>query len=642
MFKKIIFLFICSFLLYIGGFLINLKAASPNKIYLEVGCNPDVTMIDDCIIIGGNINFNLEGSYILTYFNTKTKSSFDLEYIVVGKGVPIDYYEELVNLQYSNMEVYATSALTKDGVTIVAFYYYDHSKLNSLNDKKAMISVIVGDKVKSTITYGSYSEVVKLTLSEVGFIALVNYDEKGKTHFMVKEYNLEGAFLREVTIASNTNDIAKDIFLDNKYIYLIFNSASSNAPYIARYSGVSCAFIVKIDYLSFQEVNYVSFGNNTSNNILDCLFYNDNLYIIFKPFGSGDYLKKLSGSKFIVEFNKDLVQIKYLEVDNDDGYFGVSLTSDDIIIYTATSQSSNKIKAKMISYELKKVDEVELFIYNPDYTLGKITSNQTKINNIFVVSGRAIEDDASSILGIIKLEDGALSYQDFFIKGAKCLAINDLENVPTIYISKENTISIYHYYEVKEEDNSYLVNNDEANTTVISDTYLTNLKYGLNQKTLRLDFGNSYLYKTVDYQMPIESSIEEGEIYEIGKVIEANGDIYLGDKRIENGYKITKEGDYLLKVYGSYDVITYIEFRVEAIVNEATLSPLIRSESMKVIDLDSPLYDKTIATISDINCQSNDQNRGLSQVTLAIIIATFFIISALVIPFRKKKVGNNG
>ena len=69
MFKRIIFLFLCSFLLYMSSFLVLKSSASSYQVvYLELGCGDDILEIEDCVIISGVVDTNCIGEYDVYYF----------------------------------------------------------------------------------------------------------------------------------------------------------------------------------------------------------------------------------------------------------------------------------------------------------------------------------------------------------------------------------------------------------------------------------------------------------------------------------------------------------------------------------------------------------------------------------------------
>ena len=640
MFKRIIFLFLCSFLLYISGFLVlKSHASSYQVIYIEAGCDDDILEIEDCVIISGSVDLMQVGEYDVYYFNKVTRTNFLIKYIVVSCDMAregIDYYSEKLNISYSDMDVYLSSIVAKDGVNIVAYYYLDHSKLNSMQDKRSMIKIFIGETVKATITFGSYCEVIKLIDSEAGFIALINYDENGKTHMRINEYSMDGVMLRTKIIASNQNDRANNLFLIDDYLYLIFNSSSSTLPFISKYSGIASAFIAKINYHSFKEVGYVAFGNNTSNNILDCLYFNEFFYIIFKPFGSGEFLKKLSGSKFVVKYDKNLNQISYLEVDNEDGYFGSCIIDDRINVFVGESQITNKLKIETIDLELKMGKSKELYISSTDYTIDKVRSCKDSNANLLVVDGRAILNNSISRLGIIKVDDDKLTYQEDFILDLKTIGIEEANGEVYLYCALKGQAIIDNYYNYKEKDDAYFINNQEAPYKIISDTYSQNGIYGNNQKLIMFHIGDSYYYKKVDYYKELLTSVINGETYEKGLAIYANGTIFLNDKEIKNGTKIEKEGDYLLKVYGNDHVVSYLEFRIDSLTNEALEQDFIYPSTSSIQDIKVDEYLSNISQVVDASYEEEliNDNRNLG---MALIIFVFFLGSSLIIPIKKKE-----
>ena len=632
MFKKITFFIFVLFLLYIGVFhLMKTKSSTPQIIYIEVGCNNYDYEIEDCIIISGQIDFNTIGEYKITYFNKQSKIYFDILYVVTNEDC-INHFQEMVRIDDIGSSFYPNYIISNEEVIIIASYKLDASKLNSLNDKKAMINIYHSNSLNSMMTFSYYSEVVKMVFSKAGFIVLLRYDNNGKNHLKMIEYNLNGEYLREYDFSSNAYDKPKDIILLEDYIFLIFNSSSNTSPFISKISGVSCAFIAKIDYYSFKEVDYVSFGNNTSNEILDSFLSDDYLYILFKPFGSGDFLKKLSGSKFIVKIDKDLNIINYIETDNDDGYFGFSLVDGLIYLFTAPSSITNKIAINIFASDLKKVKTNELFINKDGYNITKIITNSGKY---LFVNGKSTEELTPCMLGLININNDNLIYYPHFKDNYKINNIDSYEGDIYLYGTSANDVIIYNYYHLDCHEDRLFLNSNEAIFDIVSDSYLDNRLYGNNQRIIKIRLGNCFYIKKIDYYLPLESVIKDGATYELGTKIYANGVMYLDNLVINNGYILDKEGDFLLKIYGNDGIITYIEFSVKKIINEASGNLLSSFNTINITNLDYDEYKEMYAEASDINIETEDENNDLKDVGIIMLIAIICIVIPFIIPINK-------
>ena len=632
MFKKITFFIFTLFLLYIGAFsVIKTKATDKQVIYIELGCSEYDYEIEDCIIISGTIDVDTIGEYKITYFNKITKTYFDILYVVTNETF-INHFQELVIIDDLGSSFYPNYIISNEEVEVVASYKLDTSKLNSLNDKKAMINIYHSNYLKSMMTFSYYSEVVKMVFSKAGFIVLLRYDDNGKNHLKMIEYNLNGDYLREYDFSSNAFDKPKDIIICEDYIYLIFNSSSNTSPFISKISGVSCAFVAKIDYYSFKEVNYISFGNSTSNEILDSFLNGDYLYILFKPFGSGDFLKKLSGSKFIVKIDKDLNIINYIETDNDDGYFGISAVNNIIYLFTAASPSTNKITIKSFDLDLKKGKTTEIFISKEGYSITKIISAK---GPYLFVNGRSNEDLTPCFLGIININLDNLIYYPNFKDNYKINNIANIDDDIYLYGVSSHDIIISNYYHLNYIDDQIFLNNKIADSEIVSDTFKENGLYGNNQKIIKIRLGNSFYIKKIDYYLPIESTLKSGGTYELGTKIYANGLMYLDNLAVNNGYALDKEGSYLLKIYGVTPSVTYIEFEVKRIINEANEMVSSNAQDIKIVNLDYDEYKASEAIVSDINIEAYEEGNSLKDIGLVLLIVSSSVIIPFIIPIKK-------
>ncbi|MBO7535894.1 MAG: hypothetical protein J6T34_01965, partial [Bacilli bacterium] len=361
--------------------------------------------------------------------------------------------------------------------------------------------------------------------------------------------------------------------------------------------------------------------------------YNDDyLYVVFKPFGSGDFLKKLSGSKFIVKLDKDLHIEKYIETDNDDGYFDINLNNDTIYLFTSASLPTNKITISAFDLDLNKGAKQELFINNNDYLVTKIISYP---NHSLFVNGKDKEEDTPCMLGAINIEDGEFLFHPELKTNFKINNIEVADNEIYLYGISDKDIIIYDYYYLNNKDDNLFLNNNSISGDVISDTFSENNLYGANQKIVKFRMGNSFYIKKIDYYLPLESSIMGGSAYELGTKIYANGRIYLDDLEIKNGYSIERVGTYLLKVYGTDNEVAYLEFSVKQIINEASSAPLIEVESVDITNLDYEEYKVSDLSIRDINIASMDDNNKLGDVGIILIILSASLIIAFIIPVTK-------
>ena len=96
----------------------------------------------------------------------------------------------------------------------------------------------------------------------------------------------------------------------------------------------------------------------------------------------------------------------------------------------------------------------------------------------------------------------------------------------------------------------------------------------------------------------------------------------------------------MLKIYGNDNVINYLEFKVDNLTNEAIEEEFILPPSALISDMNVDEYLSSTSVIEQINYEeeiiSGDNNIGI-----ALIIVIFFLVSSLVIPIKKKKVGKN-
>ena len=645
MFKKIFFLFMCFFLLYIGLASINVFAyeIEADIIYIETGTDIDsVINLDNAVIIANNVNNNLEGEYEITYFDNITKTYFKKKVIVVKDGAYLEgitKLEKTKKLSYDEAEnAKATHVLEVDNKMVVCGYRVDNKKENHLDGKKAFINFFDNGIKKKTVTYDYYSEIIKVLPSKNGFLVLANFEDyEGKIHLFIEEYTIDGYLIRDYTLIGNNEEVGKNLFLDEEFIYLILTTSSSNIIK-SLYDAASTIGVVKMNYQTFKIQNYYVFGNDHDNLVLASSFDKDNLYIVFRPFGGGTFSKKKSGSVLLIKINKDLEMVKYIELGIDSSKISVSILNNNLYIFSL--EEINALRFIKWSLDLNDLENGQMILPFEEYIASKIISSNDN-NLALVISGKNSYYEANYLLGVVSLFGEDLYFQEAIIDHLEIASINSKTN--TIYGFNHNQLNVFRYTKFIEKDDNFYVNGEALDGVIIYDSYEEENIYGASRKLICIRDGNSCFLKEINYYAPLNSSVADKETYEKGIEICANGRMQLNNKIIENGYIVCDNGDYLLKIYGKNEEITYIQFSVNELVNEAINEANTSNYEINITNLELEDIDNTPLTINNIE-KTEEVTNGENEesIGVGIIIIAFMIIGAFLFPVKRKKVGKNG
>ena len=653
MLKKVFLFSFTVFLLYMGNAIsVNAKLNIDNKeietIYLEKGfCQEEVLNIANTSLVEGTIYYNKAGIYDLTYFDNVQKTYFSRRYYVLDgagfkNGVNHLCTKQVLNVS-QNANAQVTNCLNNGEYIIASYYILDKTKLNSLGNKKSGIAIFQNGKCIYNAVFDYYSEIIKMAFSEVGFLILINYEENQIINTSLIEYSFSGYVLKKFDIKSEDNDYGRSFFVYKDEVYIIFNSSSKIAPFITSYKNVMMAFVAKIDYYLFSLEDYICFGNNTSNEILDCLFGDEVIFIIFKPFGVGEFKKKESGSSFIVSIGLDLKMIKYLEMGSSISFYGAYIANDCLCVAHSKSSFASLIDIDKYDQELNIIEKQDCYFANDNYNVNKLIGEKEKNDNFLVlVNGRSRIDDKQSLIGFIYNQNDHLESISFFKENYKVLnLIKDDEQI-TIMLSKNNVLEEVGYCYFIEGNEEYYLNNKKVELDVLYDSYEEEKTYGKSSRVRSLLSNGALFLKSESYYKDLKSSVLDGQIYEKGIMINANGKLFLNDVPIANGYIIDKDGAYLLKVYGNYDEITYIQFEVSDIALNALELVDLPKPDIKIEDIKGNNIYEYNKLANDVNVINNDMENDDGNIGSSIIISLIIIFIFIIVPLRKKMIGKNG
>ncbi|MDD4000393.1 MAG: hypothetical protein PHX62_05840 [Bacilli bacterium] len=264
---------------------------------------------------------------------------------------------------------------------------------------------------------------------------------------------------------------------------------------------------------------------------------------------------------------------------------------------------------------------------------------------LFVIIGIK---NSKGVLNFTKLET---NYQVIKTYDLNCLpnikaAKFDEDRNLNFCLQEKDKITRYAYKYYRLEENSY----QRADYTLLEKRiffngkylpktlYSTNIPanpYGNYQKVYRVFDGDLIFYFEDEYFYPAKTNIRNGEVYDLGVVLNFNGEAFLNGKQIEIGTSIEEAGNYVLEIRSNNGFVAFI-FSVSALSEvEEEVIEVSKIETGSIIKKQIETEKKQVA----ISLQESKEtlNYFLPSLFGGLIIG---MLSGLLLPrikFRRKK-----
>lgn len=624
--KKIIFLLFVIFSL-ICFFKTNISAREYNmlkKLYIVSGSS-DTLNYPGYNLIESDVNYNVPGIYTALYQEDITERIFTRE-----------------------IEVVSSDVLLNNGVKSVSLKE-EHSIDNSIILKRTYTSscdIFVYEEegyVKLLFKYDDSSVIVSLFDSSIfGFIDLVYVQESNKLYLTgsiftdsldiyIAEYSLNGSLNKERIIKGNNVDNVTNIHVINQYLYLVGYTTSSNGDFIHT-SYKEDSFVLQLDVNSFEIVNYLNLGETGIDYIKSSVYF-DALYLVKHYFISG------------VPVCKIIVINDHLEVINTE-----SLGTVTHVVDAAFKVSNNAIFYFCSIYDETLNDDIStLYQISKDLKIKKIDSYYDELS--IPIDLNIVGNEISLLYSSMSKEENYPTY--IRIISEKTLKFildnriydrcyfNELGNLDLIYDEKLKSYEYSLVYASSLGTESLDKNIEPVimynNKQVKEDKYLSDVYYDMDTfgtYTLtyyyKFDFFDLVLRKKINVDHEI--TVDSGNSYYKGLILNFKGKGYLNNNIIESGYIVNDVGNYELRVMGydnevliyNFNVVDDSTFKEELIISEISLNMELKEQEEKEnIILENNKIDNKII---EKNYESNIWYIIIPILTLLISITTFTFI----------------
>ncbi len=587
--KIIILLFTFIQVLLISSKNFSVKA-NDNKSEVEKNliCNVG-TAQDDLLEFSGftikssNVNFYKCGNYQVIYINDFTKEEVVKNVIVKMNDDLINgsNFEKTSNLYFDEKKNIDFKKILKDDNNYIISYNEKvkdeelfNIKLMKINDKEVLFDICLFEK-----TRGRISDFIIDNNKIILFIEKENELTKQDVYLYV--YDLDGNLITSRMYYGSNIDFAKKIVVDEKYYYLIGDTYSDDDDYRFQHTKKSgyCFIINKND---FSDVGIYDATFRYDLDVIDAEVKGDYLYIITGYYNSDKRIKHINA---YIYRNSKLQQVNIVDVALSLTESVVKLAKDvDNNIYLITSDYNystkqylnhiyllnqtcgrellfdsyyqNKANANLIDVKISKTGEVILLysLYDSSQSnqygyLYRVYQNNELLFEVESFSfNEAVEGLIdNSPLELYKSSNSTLSVDEMFYINFSYTK-NQIISSPTDKIAYPN---LFTGGEKIELDLSKSIIPKDVSTY---GNYL--VRYYFNSDNIEFSFCDSI------YFLPY-TNIKDGGIYDINTIITFNGNATLNNYKIDNGYMITKPGDYTLLVTGVNDEDYEIRFTIE-------------------------------------------------------------------------------
>lgn len=648
--KKVIIFLIIVF----GLILIPLKANSNiqnNILICEEGIGSDDDLIlDNSLIVSDEVNWNQVGDYEVIYLNQENGMYFTRLVKITSKSQldeGISLYLERVRT--TNKDKYHV----KDFLEITKYHYFlvgtaESTKRISGMDftsECAFIQYYENNTLQWEKLFEDYSEIKAIKKSDKGIMILMAFYNGQESDLKLLEMNTKGKIEREKVIHGNDYEYAKDLLIVKDKIYIFATSYSTDGDIkdATRHQFVG---VIKLNYSDFEIEDQIALGNSGYNNFIDFEYddYLDVIWVMLEANGSYGKLVTKSGGfngSFLICLDTNLSMIKchHINVMGDPEFFYVD-GYELIIFYTSIYDNCKFIHANVYTDEFNYKKSYMWGNIENEFSIKPIKVKQREINKYVIMYNKRMSGKLT-FGGLIVFGKEVKTYP---YQGEDSGILGYVNDDNSIYIVGENDsdVSITEYINVKANAISSEIYEHE---TYQSDYYTVNYKevfdvgktrtkeiFGDYEDRYNLNLPFISLIVSDKYYVKEKINVEEGQVYDVGTILEFNGKGYLNDQEIDSGYQIKEEGSYTLIVVGM-NARKVLNFTVKALTIEGTPTPI---ETIEIEDLEvgkkKEHEEQIIEITTDLNPHTNQ-----SGTIYSVVLASLLVLIGLIVPVKRRK-----
>ena len=392
-------------------------------------------------------------------------------------------------------------------------------------------------------------------------VALGTYENGDvRARLLLTRFNNYGNVKGRVVFDANKATFGYHILYDNHQLFIVGLTNASH--FLIDTNNISNKIFVLRLSLNYEKEKIVFLHNGDNSNLVDACMANGMLYIQGRLAGTGEYDTASPlpmDSIFAVSCNLDIINHKAIVRRK---FLKIACNEDGLYVFGADDKL-NDLTVEEYDYFLNKRNFIYLY-KDKDYSILDIVVGSSSLHepvSCSIVSKKG-SDYYNSIISI-DLELDVIHNE--IRKGTTSSTLNAIyisNGYYYLFTNMASTKDVNKFINIKEIEGFCYANGiycpcklEEINEEIYG-TYKRQVTYLYNDL-------NIVLYQ--DYEIPIKVSIKDHSVYDRKIQLTFNGIGYLNNEKIESGYIVTKEGQYVLEVRGKSESKFYT-FEVKTLV----------------------------------------------------------------------------
>ncbi len=599
--------------------IVPIKALNNQKmqplVVLSGNVDKECLQVDGYFITSSNVDFEEPGKYEVTYKDYENKD-WQRTVIVIDNNTKeiFNHNVEEINtfLEYP-MELEWVESFNENKHLLIVKYLTDPAKnkghiyMYMIEDyqitKEVQLKYNVDMQVNDVLINGN----IFIITGTIYNTLTANYD------IVFYACRSDGFLLESKVFGGSEKDEAfKIIMNDNEYVLLGLTSSTDNI--FQNNKKENSYFSILINQKDYQISKTQVFANDIDFRQTSFISDNEKMYLIYQLDNSIKLINiSLDGSILktkTIKFTED-ISLKYVYFQDEE--IRVVLESDTKLIIGNISFD------KGFEEQYLKDIQGKIITANNSYGLLSILYEEAKYHSLLVIDDKFQDIYYNNTINFLDSTSKIRLLHNQIIEG--------LENEEKIKIHimdyiKINTLDV--------EQKQVVINGKTLNYIIESSIDSTNFNYyGKYDIAYYFEGDYDFLINST-FQVPLECSIVDGGIYDIGTVLEMNAEGYLNDERITNYHIIEEPGHYELELVGAQDDCTTISFEIRDLSIKTNIEPELQLELNFNIDiLDAKIDDLDMKIItSDIDRKiENNEWEWVYAIPLSLgLLLTFIII----------------
>ncbi len=593
-------------LIFVICFTNHLNVKGAETIVTIEGQGEDDLLVEEGLqIIEHSVDWSQVGEYDVKYYNQET---MQYEY----KNVVVTLEENLEQgISYFSHEQFLYDALALGGLPIdddhVLVYggkndgYYPYQTQNDAHFAYFAVcnkGVIVWEKTINDLFYGAIRHAVK---KDNGFVIIGDYDtvNQGRNIF-IHEYSLSGQLLFKKELIGYGDDFAHRLTIFQEELYFIASSNSTTNDYQGLSHSENNIVIGRMTKEPERMLSLIGIGNSGVNVFLDVLFTDEAMFLLVNFKKEGYFISLENKYDFVgivkVDYRLNVHEWHDLENYTLGDKYGLVCFGEEIGLYSYYYQI-NRANIFVLDLDLNYLRNETIVISEGNYQI--LDSKMVEEENIFVVFTKVMQeqnvfyfiylyDHERKLVYYEKLSILDVTQKNIYVGVDEHLNIQLIDKIDGEWI----IMTLYSFIKAEVKTISYdHLMIDQLNLWV-NGTAIAPLLYknniGMNPFGMYTNFNlfstsNFKVLLPMNYEYYLQTNVRSAEIYDLKTKVYFNGTGYLNQNKINSGYEIPEEGNYVLEVRGNHGEQKVIVFTVSSLSEKNT--PLVVDDSFESVQL---------------------------------------------------------